>query len=287
MRIGGIAPVLLVLGLVLAAAPALAQSETQPGAVSAPEATVDGPADAPADAPPLPDNFSLGDALTSDPPSFAAAPAKHLRLPGYVDGDGLDVNRSDHADGSSTVTLKNPLAAGWETKVGADVAPTPQAIYRPGQPLPVAGSGYDSGAAWATLGVPDLASFDARLDPNIDQSKLGTTLQHAVPIGGKLSLTLQETLSLTDSFAGQTAGLPITPGPVQSWGRENRVKFDILPTGTTLAAGVMTSSIDPVTHNTFSADQKIYGPLHVTTAVNDIGQPTANKSLSAAFKLNW
>ena len=189
-------------------------------------------------------------------------------------------------DGSSTLTLKNPLSAGWETKVGADVAPAAPPVYQPGQPLPGAGSAYNSGAAWATLGMPNLASFDARLDPNIDQSKLGTTLQRSLPLGGHLSLTLQETLSLTDSFAGQTAGLPVA-GPPQSWGRENRVKFDILSTGTSLGAGVITSSIDPVTHHTFSADQKVYGPLHVTTAVNDIGQPTASKSLSAAFKLNW
>jgi len=42
-----------------------------------------------------------------------------------------------------------------------------------------------------------------------------------------------------------------------------------------------------VTHNTFSADQKLYGPLHVTTAVTDVGQTTSSKSISAGFKLNW
>ena len=65
------------------------------------------------------------------------------------------------------------------------------------------------------------------------------------------------------------------------------MKFDILSTGTTLGAGITTASNDPVTHNTLSADQKLYGPLHVTTAVTDLGQPTASKSISARFKLNW
>jgi len=282
---------LFVLGAFLLAAPALAQSEAQPDAATAPDATpdttTDTAADVPAEAPPTPADFSLGEALTLDPSLIATAPAKRLRLPGYVDGSSLDVSRSDKADGSSTVTLKNPLPTGWETKLGADVAPALQPIYRIGQPLPGTDSAYNSGAAWATFGVPNLASFDARLDPNIDQSKFGTTWQHAVPIGGKMSVTLQETLSLTDSFASPAAGLPTVAGPAQFWGQENRVKFDILSTGTSFAAGVMTSSIDPVTHNTFSADQKIYGPLHVTTAVSDLGQPTASKSLSAAFKLNW
>ena len=77
---------------------------------------------------------------------------------------------------------------------------------------------------------------------------------------------------------------PPTP---QIWGSEKTVKFNLLTTGTTLGAGIATASNDPVTHNTFSADQKVYGPLHVTTAVTDLGQPTASKSLSAAFKLNW
>jgi hypothetical protein len=36
-----------------------------------------------------------------------------------------------------------------------------------------------------------------------------------------------------------------------------------------------------------SAEQKLYGPLHVTTAVTDLGQTTSNKSITAGFKLNW
>ena len=61
----------------------------------------------------------------------------------------------------------------------------------------------------------------------------------------------------------------------------------ISPTGTTLAAGITTASNDPVTHNTLSADQKLFGPLHVTTAVSDIGEPTSKKSITAGFKLTW
>jgi hypothetical protein len=73
----------------------------------------------------------------------------------------------------------------------------------------------------------------------------------------------------------------------QAWGNEKIAKFDILPTGTTLAAGLASTSTDPVTHNTLSADQKLYGPLHVTTAVTDVGQTTSSKSITAGFKLNW
>lgn len=274
MPFRGTLPALLVLAGTLATAPAVAQT--------------DAPADA-ADAAPLPAAFSLADALSFDPAALSKAPPKPLHHPSLYDKTGLDISRDDKPDGSSTVTLKKALPIDWETKVGADIAAAPPSTFGRGQPLPGGVNAYNSGAAWASLGVPNLASIDARLDPNIDQSTLGTTLRHAMPIGGKLSLTLQETLSFTDTFnaAGGKSGVAAAPGPLQFWGSENRLKFDILPTRTSLAAGIVTSSIDPVTHNTFSADQKLYGPLHLTTALNDIGQPSANKSITASVKLNW
>ena len=33
--------------------------------------------------------------------------------------------------------------------------------------------------------------------------------------------------------------------------------------------------------------QSLLGPLHVTTAVTDIGKPTESKSIAAGFKFNW
>jgi hypothetical protein len=77
------------------------------------------------------------------------------------------------------------------------------------------------------------------------------------------------------------------PGSSQVFGNERSVKFNILPTGTTLGAGLTSISNDPITHNTFSAEQKLYGPLQVTTAVTDFGQTTSNKSINAGFKVHW
>ena len=77
------------------------------------------------------------------------------------------------------------------------------------------------------------------------------------------------------------------PGSSQVFGNERSVKFNILPTGTTLGAGLTSVSNDPITHNTFSAEQKLYGPLQVTTTVTDFGQITSSKSISAGFKVHW
>jgi hypothetical protein len=71
------------------------------------------------------------------------------------------------------------------------------------------------------------------------------------------------------------------------FGNEGAVKFNVLPTGTTLGAALASNSVDPITHKTLMAEQKLLGPLSVTTSVSDVGEPTVNKSISARFKLNW
>lgn len=250
--------------------------------------------------PPLsPDEAALlGQALVFDPSAYAKAPAKPLRAPRAKakEPDRFGVSRTD-TPGGSTVVVKQPLP--WDAKVGADLAlaSDPAIDYRPTQPLAPARGG-NSGAAWASVGVTDYATVDARVDPTRDQGRLAGTLRHSLPFGESYALTLQNSTSLTDSYGtpapSAPAGLPMmalpqdaTAGPSQVWGNEQTVKFDILSTGTSLAAGLATTSTDPITHNSLSARQKLLGPLHVTTSVSDLGQPTANKSITAGFKLDW
>ena len=228
----------------------------------------------------------------------AAAPAKPLRRPSLSEAKGLDVSHAAKPDGSRTVVVKQPLASEWDAKIGADLGlgPTPADAHRPSRLMPDDGGG--TGAAWATIGVPNFASLDARVDPGKDQRKLGTTFKRAMPIGNHFSMTLQNSYSVTGTYGTPQAGpsdvplMSIPTAPLgqptpQVWGNEKLAKFDVLPTGTTLAAGLASTSLDPVTHNKFSAEQKLYGGLHVTTAVTDVGQPVSNKSISAGFKLKW
>jgi hypothetical protein len=162
--------------------------------------------------------------------------------------------------------------------------------------LPTTRDGFSAGSAWASAGVANIGSVDARVDPSGEQGKLGGTLKHSIPFGGRFAVTVQDTYSVTETMAQPTGPtdmplrtLPANPAPLtpQVFGNEKAVKFNILPTGTTLGAGVTTASNDPVTHNTLSAEQKLYGPLQVTTAVTDFGQTTSNKSITAGFKLHW
>lgn len=255
----------------------------------------------PPEAPLTPEEAAmLANALTFDPATLDAKPAKSLRLPGSAKGDQVDYSHSAKPDGSGTMAMTKPFAGDWDAKVGADVTrtPDPSAGYWPDKPLPVIGGSQDSGAAWASVGMNNFASVDARVDRGSDQSRLGTTLKRSIPLGGKYAVTLQDTYSVTQSMGSPTATpatIPLMTSPAgtaavptpQVWSNQRSIKFDVASTGTTFGAGIATASNDPVTHNTFSADQKIYGPLHVTTAVTDLGEATSSKSLSAGLKLHW
>jgi hypothetical protein len=235
----------------------------------------------------------LGNALVFDPVALATPPKQSLRVPG---GTGYNVSHTQNLDGSSSIVVKQLLPTEWSNSVGANVGPSNSGGAF-GQPLPTTRDSTPSGAAWASLGVSNIGSVDARIDPSAEQGKVGTTLKQSIPFGGRFAVTLQDTYSVTETLGQPSTGpsdIPLmTPpsAPVgatpQVFGNERSVKFNILPTGTTLGAGVVTASNDPVTHNTISAEQKLYGPLQVTTAVTDFGQATSNKSITAGFKLHW
>jgi len=243
---------------------------------------------------------SLSRALVFDAAQFATnGPTAALRVPGLPQPHDLDVTSKDNSDGGGTVNLKQPLPGDWDAKFGADlnVSAPPAVTYQPDGQLPASQNMANStAAAWASVGLIDNATLDARLDAGNDHSQVATTLQQSVPFGSDYSLTLRERLALNENASAvdpAPAGLPVmalpqaATAPERVWTNQPDVRFNILPTGTTLSAGVASSSTDPVLHNSLSADQQLYGPLHVTTSVTDIGQATVSKSVKAAFMLTW
>lgn len=232
------------------------------------------------------DSAIIDNALALDPNSLVNAPVKRLKLPALATGKALDLARTDRPDGSGTVIVKKPLSAEWDANVGADLglAADRPGGYSPDNPLGVVRNDRSSGAAWATLGVPNFASVDARIDPNSDQGRVGTTFKHTRPVGDAFAVTLQSRMAMTETLSQPQAAA--RPAP-RVWDNENVAKFSILPTGTTLGAGINTTSTDPVTHNVLSAEQKIYGPLGVATSVTDLGRASESKSVSARLKLSW
>jgi hypothetical protein len=243
---------------------------------------------------------ALRNILSNAPSVSIDAPVKQLRTPTLKQTKKFDMNRTDKSDGSSNLTLNQPLPIDWDAKVGADIGlrPAPSITTRPDPWSSGSRDQRGSGAAWASVGLlPNLATVDARVDPSNDQGRVGTTFKYTKPVGSRFSVTLQNSYSVTETFSASTAApsdfpMMAVPAPTglatpQVWGSEKAAKFDYLPTGTSFGAKVATSSTDPVTHNQFVAEQKVYGPLNVTTAVTDVGQTGASKSISARFKLNW
>jgi hypothetical protein len=247
------------------------------------------------------DEALLQKALSFDPAQIASGvPAKPLASGASAPSKGLDMARTEHPDGSSTVALKKPLPTEWDSKVGVDLALDSDTRSSDPvlNPMPTTKDNSGSRAAWASVGVAPFATVDARVDAANDTGLLATKFKHALPVGNNFSVSFESRYSVTETYGTPQAASPDvplmaapagTPGaPVPHvFGNDNVAKFAILPSGTTLAAGLSSTSTDPVTHNSLSAEQRVYGPLQITTALNDIGQPSESRSIRARLKLNW
>lgn len=273
--------------LLLAAVPAMAQEPAR-GAYDL----------IPPDAKPLTaeESAKLAAALQFDPTASASQSTRSLKQYSLPQPAGVGVTRNAGEDGASTYTVKRDLPT-LNASVGADLGTgaDPVPYYEPDRPISPADR--NTGAAWASVDVIDGASLNGRVDPSADQGRLATTLHHSVPIGSKLSLTLQNSGGITDSLGSSAtapAGLPMMTlpqntdaGATQTWDDQPSVKVDVLSTGTSFSAGLARTSTDPVTHNNIAADQQVYGPLHVSTAISDVGETSESKSITAGLKFNW
>jgi len=182
-------------------------------------------------------------------------------------------------------------AAGWSSKVGVDYTKPaiPAVTFQPEQLLAGAVPDQSTGVGWATITAPgleaplgwDKAAIDTRVDPSQEQGKLGTTLSRSVPVGDDVSLTLQNGVSMTRS-------LPNATGQAHSWATSQALRFNFLPTDTSVSFGADISSIDDKWLRSLSAEQKLFGgPFSVTGSVSETASGDLSKSLKAGFKQNW
>ena len=153
------------------------------------------------------ESAALGNALQFDPATVAdGKPVKPLRLPMLSDRGSIrrqpqrQAGRLQHAGGQAAAGER--MGRQRRRRPQSRSAPADGTV--PSKPLPVTAADQGSGAAWASVGVPNLASLDARVDPTNDQGKLGTTFKHSIPVGGKFSVTLQDSYSMTDNSSSPT-----------------------------------------------------------------------------------
>ncbi len=200
------------------------------------------------------------------------------RTPSGPDAIG---SRSEKADGSVSFSAGQRLPTDWESKVGVDVA-APAAT-----PDALAGQTQDRGSGWANVAMPaaplglDKATIDARVAPNADRGKLSTALSRSVPIGGGVSLTLQNGYAVTQSLTG-----PNGVG-THAYSGDGSVRLE-LPSATALSAGAKMSSTDERLLPSVAAEQRLFNtPLSVTGTISERPTGETARSIMAGFKKSW
>lgn len=232
------------------------------------------------------DDEALARALTFDPLKMTQ---KRVGKFGYAEKTATTWTRTTPgADGTSTYQVKTPISTSeWNAAIGGELAVPGASAPQNDLERPLPGTVKDprAGAAWANVEVPDVATLEARVAPSADQRKASASVQKSVPLGQSFSLSLEDRVSVTENNTA-TGVLPTLNGQ-HVWGNERLVKLNVLSTGTTLAASATDASDPSLTNRTFSAEQKIYGPLRVTTSVTNPGQPNVSKSIGAGLKFDW
>lgn len=253
-----------------------------------------------------PQDLSAGENLGTNPEFDEAAVASALYTellpspdakpksfrPPEVGASGPTWSKTSNSDGSAKYSVNKALAAPWDAKIGADisVAPPPAPSYDPRALPGTTTSNAGAGSAWANVAVPHLATVEVRAEPANDYDKIGTRLERTLALGKSLSVTMQSSFDFTDLHASQSVTavnvLPSTAA-TRVFDADKSLQLNILSSGTTLSAGSTSITGDPVTHNRVTAAQRIYGPLTVTGSINDVGQSTSSKSISAGLNLSW
>ena len=236
--------------------------------------------------------------LNTDPTSVYETPAPISRKPPakIIASDPWSWSRTDKSDGSSAVTVKQPITPFWDTRVGADLnvaAQTPttsldvleQKIAHDNQ------LSRSTGSAWASITAPgvgsiwDKTAIEARTDPSQDQSKFGTSLSKSVPFGGdQYSLTLQSGYNVIQQTLVPVFGLGASTRIFEA---DQSAKLGIAQTGTSFIAGQAHSTADNKWLRRIGAEQKLFGNVTITGSVSETPEGIANRSLTAGFRHQW
>jgi hypothetical protein len=222
-----------------------------------------------------------------------AAKAKNARK---TDAAGLDWSNRNQGNGSSAVSVKQSVTPYWDARVGADMTVTREPATMSellaektanGGNLPQSG-----GTAWAAVTAPgagsvwDKTAVEARINPNTDQSKLGTSISKQVPLGDQTALTLSNGANVTQQ--GGVMPLPgYTTRPTRTYETEQSAKVELTDTGTSFSAGQTLSTNDDKWLRKVGAEQKLFGGVTVSGSIGETAQGTTSKSISAGFKKSW
>jgi len=222
--------------------------------------------------------------------SYGTAP----RTQGGAKSAEMTWSTRDNPNGSA-VSVKQSVTPFWDTRVGADMMVTREPSTMSellaeksvnGGNLPQSG-----GSAWAAITAPgagpiwDKTAVEARVDPNQEQSKLGTAVSKQVPLTDQYSLTLSNGYNITQQGVVPVPG--IAARPTRSYEADQSAKLSIDDTGTSVTAGQTLSSTDDKWLRKIGAEQKLFDGVTVSGSVGETAQGATSKSISAGFKKSW
>ncbi|MGU3493803.1 hypothetical protein ACLBXM_07150 [Xanthobacteraceae bacterium A53D] len=198
---------------------------------------------------------------------------------------GSNVSRNVNADGSSAVSVSNSptwldgVSYGLDLSLAANVVTTVQ----PTRALPWEVTDNSGAAAWAKMALPtdsiwlpwQKTTLEMRVDPSQNEGRFGTVFSREVKLSDHMAASVNDSYALTHK-ASEASG----------WEVGKSVSLKLLDTGTTFSVGATNSNLGQAWLPTASAEQKLFGPLNVTTTVQNTGTEI-NKSISAGFKHSW
>jgi len=249
-------------------------------------------------APPLTDeeisklDWSQLDVDASTSREALAAKARAARA---AASDGTTWTNNNQPNGASAVSVKEKVSPFWNARVGADMTVTREPATMSellaeksanGGNLPQSG-----GSAWAAVTAPgagsvwDKTAVEARVNPDTDQSKLGTSISKQVPLNDQTSLTLSNGYNMTQQ------GMVPVPGmvsrPERTYDTDQSAKVELTETGTSLTAGQTLSTSDDKWLRKVGAEQKLFGGVTISGSIGETAQGTTNKSVTAGYKKSW
>jgi len=208
---------------------------------------------------------------------------------------GMIWSNNNQPNGASAVSVKETVSPFWDARVGADMTVTREPTTMSellaeksanGGNLPQSG-----GTAWAAVTAPgagsiwDKTAVEARVDPNADQSKLGTSISKRVPLNDETSLTLSNGYNMTQQ------GMVPVPGmvshPERTYDTDQSAKVELTDTGTSISAGQTLSTSDDKWLRKVGAEQKLFGGVTISGSIGETAQGTTNESVTAGYKKSW
>jgi hypothetical protein len=208
---------------------------------------------------------------------------------------GMTWTNNNQPNGASAVSVKEKVSPFWDARVGADMTVTREPTTMSellaeksanGGNLPQSG-----GSAWAAVTAPgagpvwDKTAIEARVNPNTDQSKLGTSISKQLPLNDETSLTLSNGYNMTQQ------GMVPVPGMVsreeRTYDTDQSAKVELTETGTSFTAGQTLSTSDDKWLRKLGAEQKLFGGITISGSIGETAQGTTSKSVTAGYKKSW